>query len=183
MLSATDPITQVAQGALAAHGLTLVAALMHTGGQRLTLQVLAEHPSGASPTLDECTRASRTLAAQLDVADLIQRRYTLEVSSPGLDRPLGTLADYQRFVGRQVQVAFTRPQPNAQGRAVGALAGVLQAATQQTLTIDGQAYPLTLIKGCHLHASPAELAALMEGQPLPGDVHQANSPTNPLTSH
>lgn len=79
-----------------------------TGGDVKTLQVMVERIDRAGMTLDDCERASRTAAALLDVADIFPGRYTLEVSSPGLDRPLVKPADYERFKGRGAKIELTR---------------------------------------------------------------------------
>ncbi len=68
------------------------------GGKRLTLQVMAERPDG-SMEIEDCAELSRTLSAVLDVADPVEREYTLEVSSPGIDRPLTRLDDFARWAG------------------------------------------------------------------------------------
>ena len=59
--------------------------------------------------MEDCQEASRQLGAELDVEDMIQDSYTLEVSSPGLDRPLRTEEDYRRFLGRLVVVHTFEP--------------------------------------------------------------------------
>jgi ribosome maturation factor RimP len=59
--------------------------------------------------LDECAQVSRQLAGVFDVEDPIPGRYVLEVSSPGLDRPLYGPADYQRFAGRRVRLTLVSP--------------------------------------------------------------------------
>ena len=60
-------------------------------------------------TLDDCSRVSYQISAMLDVEDPIQGRYTLEVSSPGLDRPLFEIAHYQKFLGKQIKVRLHTP--------------------------------------------------------------------------
>ena len=60
-------------------------------------------------SVDDCQRVSRDLGAMLDVEDVLDHEYTLEVSSPGLDRPLRTPADYRRFTGRLAQVVLSEP--------------------------------------------------------------------------
>lgn len=72
-----------------------------------TLQVLLDHPNGV--TIDHCTDVSRQLSALLDVDDYGRGRYILEVSSPGLDRPLLRPSDWQRFVGNLLRVTFYEP--------------------------------------------------------------------------
>ncbi len=83
-------------------------------------------------TLDDCARISRQLSVQLDVEDPIEERYTLEVSSPGLDRPLFTDRDFARFTGRQIRLSTHVPlegQRNFQGR----LDGIVEGSVRMTL--------------------------------------------------
>ena len=68
-----------------------------------TVQVMAERPDGTM-TVEDCEAVSRALSPVLDVADPIDRAYRLEVSSPGLDRPLVRRTDFERFAGHQVKV-------------------------------------------------------------------------------
>jgi ribosome maturation factor RimP len=63
----------------------------------------------AGVTADDCSKVSRQVSAMLDVEDPIQGRYTLEVSSPGLDRPLFEMAHYQKFIGREIKVRLYTP--------------------------------------------------------------------------
>ena len=68
-----------------------------------TVQIMAERPD-ATMTIEECEVASRALSPVLDVADPIERAYRLEVSSPGIDRPLVRRSDFARFAGHVVKV-------------------------------------------------------------------------------
>jgi ribosome maturation factor RimP len=115
--------------------------------------------------LDDCAKASRTLAHQLDTLDLISGKYTLEVTSPGLDRPLFTAADYLRFRGRNAHLKFVRPQPVG-ALSLGAVDGLIVAATEEgvTLAIDGaeHTFAAAAIRGAELAPTPAEMAALMK---------------------
>lgn len=106
-MSTHSTIQQLASQAAAAHGLVLVSARMTGGGKYQTLEVLLETPEGTSPTLDACTAVSKALARELDTQDPIKGRYTLEVGSPGLERPLLTPTDFQRFIGRNAKVRLT----------------------------------------------------------------------------
>lgn len=80
-----------------------------TEGSRRTLQIMAERTGDNTITLDECAVISRTASAILDVADPITDEYVLEVSSPGIDRPLIRLPDYERFKGFVAKVQLTMP--------------------------------------------------------------------------
>ena len=78
-------------------------ALTGTGGHT-TLRVRIDRPEGV--TLDDCERVSKSLSALLDQADPLPSRYDLEVSSPGAERPLLSLDDYRRFVGKRANVHY-----------------------------------------------------------------------------
>ncbi len=73
------------------------------GGKRATLQIMAERPEGGIE-VEDCARISRTVSAVLDVEDPISGEYTLEVSSPGIDRPLTRLKDFERYQGYEVRL-------------------------------------------------------------------------------
>jgi ribosome maturation factor RimP len=73
-----------------------------------TLQVMAERPDGTM-TIEDCERASRALSPVLDVADPVERGYRLEVSSPGLDRPLVRRSDFERYAGHSIKVEMVSP--------------------------------------------------------------------------
>lgn len=80
---------------------------------RLYIDVPEAESTGENPRLvgiDECEQVSREVSAQLDVEDPISGNYTLEVSSPGLDRPLFTLAQFARFSGESAKVGLKLPQ-------------------------------------------------------------------------
>jgi ribosome maturation factor RimP len=85
-----------------------------------TLRVYIDSPRGV--TVDDCAGVSRQLSAILEVEDPLPGSYTLEVSSPGLDRPLVTLADFRRFTGETVRIRMQAPlagRRNFTGRLVG----------------------------------------------------------------
>ena len=74
------------------------------GTDTKVLQVMAERLDRVDMTVDDCADISRTVSALLDVSDPFPFRYTLEVSSPGLDRPLLKASDYARFAGDEAKV-------------------------------------------------------------------------------
>ena len=73
-------------------------------GDNAVLQIMAEPDDGGEMNVDHCVNISRAVSAVLDVEDPIKSAYTLEVSSPGLDRPLVRLADYDRFAGFEAKI-------------------------------------------------------------------------------
>ncbi|WP_319633500.1 ribosome maturation factor RimP [Pelagibius marinus] len=94
--------------AVEAMGYDIVRVLL-SGGDRLCLQIMAERRSDGGMNVDDCAAISRAAAAILDVEDPIDSAYTLEVSSPGLDRPLTRLADFDRFAGFEAKVEMQMP--------------------------------------------------------------------------
>src|SRR5215475_15681995 len=74
-----------------------------SGLDGFTIQIMAERPDG-SMLIEDCEAASRALSPVLDVADPIDRAYRLEVSSPGLDRPLVRRSDFERYAGNVVKI-------------------------------------------------------------------------------
>src|SRR5215471_8782834 len=72
-----------------------------------TVQIMAERPD-STMTIEDCERVSRALSPVLDVADPIERAYRLEISSPGMDRPLVRRSDFERFCGQRVKVEMAR---------------------------------------------------------------------------
>ncbi len=104
-------------------GLEVVDVLLAGDGRHTILRVLMDRPEGGI-TLDECAQVNEALSRQLDLYDLFAHQYTLEVSSPGLDRPLRTDQDYRRFAGRRAELTTYAPV-DGQRRFRGILLGVL----------------------------------------------------------
>ena len=107
---------------LQAMGYDIVRILI-SGKQRAVLQIMAERSSDGGMNVDDCASVSRAVSAILDVEDPIAGAYTLEVSSPGLDRPLTRLADFTRFAGYEAKVEMTLPL-DGRRRFTGRLLGV-----------------------------------------------------------
>ena len=93
------------------------------GDKRVKLQLMIERTDGAGITVDDCAAASRATEAILDVEDPIKGAYVLEVSSPGIDRPLTRLADFERFAGFDAKVE-TRMPVDGRRRFSGRLLGL-----------------------------------------------------------
>ena len=104
----TNQIAGIIEPSLDAMGYRLVRVAV-LGAGRATLQIMAERRDDASMTVDDCADISRSVSALLDVADPIASAYTLEVSSPGIDRPLVRPEDYDRFAGFEARIEVSRP--------------------------------------------------------------------------
>jgi len=102
----TDHIEKLLEPVLAAYGYGLVRVYL-SGAQRPVLQIMIEHFDDSAITVDDCARVSRIVSTHIDVDNPIQSTFVLEVSSPGLDRPLVKPKDYQRFCGYEIVVMLT----------------------------------------------------------------------------
>ena len=101
-------IEAIIEEPLTARGYTVVRVQL-SGGIRKVLQIMVERLDEAAITVDDCTTVSRLVSVLMDVQDPIKDSYTLEVSSPGLERPLVKLKDFERFSGQMVQVTTHQP--------------------------------------------------------------------------
>lgn len=115
------------QAAAAACGCELVHAEFQAG----VLRIFVDREGGV--TLDDCAAVSRQASAHLDVIDFGGGRYTLEVSSPGLDRQLYRPADWSRFRGRRVRVSFLDPVTHRKRTLVAVLEGYDEATRRVRL--------------------------------------------------
>ncbi|MEC8309435.1 MAG: ribosome maturation factor RimP [Pseudomonadota bacterium] len=100
-------ISQIIEGAVEDLGFTLVR-VRYSGAKngRSQLQIMAEPKQDREMTVEDCEQLSRHVAALLDVEDPISGAYTLEVSSPGIDRPLTRVEDYERFAGELAKISL-----------------------------------------------------------------------------
>ena len=103
------------------------------------LRIYIDHEDGIQ--LDDCTDVSHQVSALLDVEDLIQGHYNLEVSSPGLDRPLTSIKDYQRFTGEMVKIK-TAMAIDGRRNFKGRLCGI--EGDEINIDCDGQQFYLPL---------------------------------------
>ena len=115
-------IERLVTPALEAMGFTVVRVKL-TGRPVRTLQIMVELLDGSRVSVDECGAISRAVSALLDVEDPISESYALEVSSPGIDRPLMRLQDYERFAGFEANIETKRPH-DGHRKFTGRLAGV-----------------------------------------------------------
>ena len=112
-----------------------------SGGHRKTLQVMAERKDGLNMSLNDCTDLSRAISAVMDVEDPIEGAYSLEVSSPGIDRPLTRPKDYDRFAGFEAKLE-TRAPIEGRKRFKGKLLGL--EAQNVKIEVEGAALALPL---------------------------------------
>jgi ribosome maturation factor RimP len=114
-------IAHVVEPVVAGLGYRLVRVKV-SGMNGMTVQIMAELPDG-SMTVQDCERLSRDLSPVLDVEDPVERAYHLEVSSPGIDRPLVRRSDFARWAGQIAKIELERPAAGRK-RFRGRLAGI-----------------------------------------------------------
>ena len=115
-------IAELVRPTIEAMGYVLVRAQV-LGRQRMRVQIMAERVDGITMGIDDCAMLSRALSEVIDVADPIAGSYILEISSPGIDRPLVRLEDYRRFAGFEARLELGRlidGRRRLQGRLIGA---------------------------------------------------------------
>lgn len=138
--SVIDRLQEVITPILWSLGLELVEVVCVGQGSRSVVRVLIDKPGGV--TITDCEQAHKALGPALDVADPFPHAYTLEVSSPGLDRPFKRLQDYQRALGKQVTLKLRQPH-EGQWR----VTGELTHADEQVVVVavsSGKAQPQAL---------------------------------------
>jgi ribosome maturation factor RimP len=126
-----NEIARIIEPSLDAMGYRLVRVLL-MGSRRATLQIMAERRDDTPMSVEDCADISRAISALLDVADPIAGAYTLEVSSPGLDRPLVKPEDYDRFRGFEAKIELSEPlegRKRFRGRLLGRDDDIVRIAT------------------------------------------------------
>src|SRR6186997_3527185 len=109
--SVVERVRTVAARVAASYGLEIFDVQFRREASGMVLRVQIDRPGPAataedSVSVEDCAHVSRDLSAMLDVEDIVPTAYTLEVSSPGLDRPLRHAADYRRFRGRRAKLVM-----------------------------------------------------------------------------
>jgi ribosome maturation factor RimP len=160
-LDLVERISALVAPSLDAMGYELVRVLLQ-GRQSLTLQIMAERRDRRRMTVDDCADISRALSALLDVEDPIAGSYALEVSSPGIDRPLTRPQDYDRFAGFEAKVETNQPVEGRK-RFRGKVLGLDEHAHLRLASETGElAIPLAAIKSAKLVLTDELIAAAMK---------------------
>ncbi len=128
-MSLLERIREIVDHVANSEGMELVDVELHGRGPSATLRIFLDKPAGI--THKDCRVVSQQVGALLDVEDMIEDRYTLEVSSPGLERKLVKPGDYQRFAGRRINLALKAAR---EGRR--RFRGLLLGMEQETVRMD-----------------------------------------------
>jgi ribosome maturation factor RimP len=134
------------------------------GKQRLTLQIMADRKDGVAMSVDDCADISRSVSALLDVEDPIQGAYALEVSSPGIDRPLTRAKDFERWAGFEAKLEAIQPI-EGQKRFRGKMQGLDDQGRVRIQIEAGEvAIPLADVRNAKLVLSDELIAATIVDQ-------------------
>ena len=128
--TALQRITELVEPSLRQLGVELYDAQWDARGGTRILRLIIDKPEGVD--LDDCARVSTAVSAVLDAYDPIDDRYELEVSSPGAERPLRSVTDWERAMGRRVNVRFKHGDDEA------ILEGKLLEAAEQDVVVEAR---------------------------------------------
>jgi len=141
-MTVEDRIRSLIEPAIEDMGYLLVR-VRYTGARRPTLQIMADRADEAPISVNDCADISRAVSAVLDVEDPIPDAYSLEVSSPGIDRPLVRPRDYERFAGFEAKIELARAI-DGRKRYRGAIVGMQDAEVLIDLEKEGGRIALPL---------------------------------------
>ncbi|HEX5044194.1 MAG TPA: ribosome maturation factor RimP [Candidatus Polarisedimenticolaceae bacterium] len=125
-------VRRVAEDLAPTLGLEVVEVVFHRAGRFTLLRVDIDRPGTPGVTLEDCQRMTEALGPALDATELLESSYNLEVSSPGLDRPIRTEDDVRRNRGRRVEVQVTAPVAGSK-HLTGELLGMEEGALRVLL--------------------------------------------------
>jgi ribosome maturation factor RimP len=151
-------VTTLIEPEVKALGLDLVRVAMIGGKSDPTLQVMAERPETRQLTIDDCSELSRRLSDKLDEIDPIEGAYRLEVSSPGIDRPLTRLADFADWAGHEARIRFDQPIDGAK-QVSGIIDGIAGDTVRVSTTKGPREVPFSSIASAKLLLTDKLIAA------------------------
>ena len=156
-MSAGTQIEEIVEPTLQGLGYDLVRVQI-SGGDRQTLQIMAERRDGAGLSVDDCAEISNAVSTLLDVEEPIPGAYTLEISSPGIDRPLTRPKDFERFAGFEAKLEL-RNVVGGRRRYRGRIVGLAKDGVHLA-TVDGEiTLPVDCIQRAKLLMTDELLAA------------------------
>jgi ribosome maturation factor RimP len=166
-------ITQIIEPEVKALGFDLVRVRIfgksEVGDDEIALQVMAENPETGQLLLDDCVRLSHRISDRMDALEeagevLLDEAYRLEVSSPGIDRPLTRVKDYANWAGHEVRINLTEPVEGNRKALHGELAGVEGETGAEMVTLDDRksgrvSFPLANVHSARLVLTDKLIAA------------------------
>ena len=146
-----EKVDQVVTPLITSLGLELIEREFGSQHGQFVLRLYIDRPEGGI-TIDDCERVSKTVEDPLESAGIIPRQYTLEVSSPGVDRPLRRPQDFERFIGSRVVIKMKK-QVEGSRNFTGLIKGYKEGII--LLSVDGQdcSIPLKLLSKAHVKSA------------------------------
>ena len=134
-------IQDIAEPILSAHALELVECTAHRAGPQWVVRLLVDKVGGVG--IQDCARVNRAIGEALEAANVLEDRYTLEVASPGLDRPLVSRRDFERAIGEDVAIQLREPLALGSA-ALTKLAGSVLAVQPEAVVVKTEAGNVTV---------------------------------------
>ncbi len=158
-------ITHIIEPTVQDMGYDLVRVLFQGDDLNRTLQVMAERKDRQDMKVEDCEALSKAISALLDVEDPIERRYVLEVTSPGIDRPLIKAEDFERFAGHEFKLETLSPI-DGRKRFKGRLLGLDSTKEKIKMNFEGQdiEIPLTLVGKAKLVLTDELIASFLKNK-------------------
>ncbi len=173
--SKLDAIENLIEPTIDAMGYGLVRVMLSGGKHHPVLQIMVERSDDKSMTVEGCAEISRAVSALLDVADPIASAYQLEVSSPGIDRPLVKQRDFERFAGEVAKLETGAPvegRKRFQGRLLGVANGAVRIKLDEGTEV---AVPLDAVTRAKLVLTDELLRAHLARQGQDSEQEQATN--------
>jgi ribosome maturation factor RimP len=144
-----EDVTQLAEEITKSNNFELVHIELVQDGKNFVLRLYLDKEGGI--TIEDCKLISRQMSYELDVEDLIPHAYTLEVSSPGIDRIMGKIDDYQKFAGEEIVIRLKQAFENRK-KYRGKLIGITDDNANVIVQVDNKEYiiPYSLVKKANL---------------------------------
>lgn len=152
------------------------------GGQTPTLQIMAERPDGTM-SVAACAKFSRAISPVLEAADPISTEYHLEVSSPGIDRPLTRVGDFAKWIGHEIKVELGTPGADGRKRFQGAIVSETNGVVELTLKDGGSAsLPIDGMVKASMVLTEKLIQAARANAPPPGEVDEEDEGEDEFTA-
>jgi ribosome maturation factor RimP len=152
------------------------------GGQTPTLQIMAERPDGTM-SVAACAKFSRAISPVLEAEDPIPTEYHLEVSSPGIDRPLTRVGDFAKWVGHEIKVELGTPGADGRKRFQGAIVSEANGVVELSLKDGGSAsLPVDGMVKASMVLTEKLIQAARANAPPPGEVDEEDEGEDEFTA-
>ncbi|MDD3642745.1 MAG: ribosome maturation factor RimP [Candidatus Krumholzibacteria bacterium] len=159
-MSADDALRSVIEREVEMLGYELVRLDQYARGRRSVIRIFIDEPERAV-SIDDCVRVTRALGLVLDASSMIAGPYNLEVSSPGIDRPLTRAEHFVRFAGHGARIEYA-DEAGAKRTVIGELAGISGGSVRITVGGAGLEIPLASVLKANLHGETWEIGGKQE---------------------